>query len=85
MIYDLPLNLYSVLVAIANQIFQILDKKVDGVGPFTLNKCVFSVSVSNKHCCDPSHVSFLSSRSQKGSYGHSTNILCPILSNPEAA
>lgn len=76
------------LVAIANQVFQILDKKVDRLGPFNLNKCMFSVSASNKHsptyCCDPSHISFLSSGSLKGFYGHSTNILCPVLSDPKA-
>ena len=61
------INLHSVLGAIANPVFQILDEKGSRwFTPFQL-MCILFISAGSKHCCDPSQTSFFSSRSSEAS------------------
>lgn len=74
------------LVAIASQKFQILiKKKVAHLDRFNLHKFIFFILASNRHCCDPSRISFLSSGSNKASICFMViQQMCPILSDPKA-
>lgn len=86
-IYDLSLKLYSVLVAIANQDFECwMKKKVDSLGHFNLNKCMFFVSASKKNCVIL-HIynsCILGPIRPPNVLQSFPNILCLVLSDPKA-